>query len=678
MTRWKHGRIALLCAISLMMVILPSAAAQEASPVAPPEVAPSAAIGSPAPVDGAAAGQVLLNGQATSLTSAPRTSVSLDSNPPGLNAGFWNGPSCSGQMSYGIPTQNNAVTRDEPGAGSYQALDANSVPTGTCLTITWAYPATATPTPTVTPVGYGEPSVTLSCSVDGLTSATIAYAVATNRADLTDWSITAGASSVLPTAVSLDVDSPLTGSLAYSGPLPVSLPFTVHLSWTPTRPESLSGITYWPSVACAAWIPTATVTPIPSATSAATATGVPSPTPTVTQEPSSTPASTSTLTPTETATATQALGITINGSTTSPQTVIVNDMFTVALAGFTPNTTASVDFSWTECFAQQASIPVSIAQNGTGTIDLQPVVTGSLFVWGHDVQGGESACIQVEVVSPPTATSTVTLTPTSTYTATATATSTLTEVPSATATSTPTATVTQTATATETPTVTITPSSMATATSTATATVTDPPTSTPTETASQTVVPPTSTATEIPPTATGTPSPSPSPTGTAVIPESGAVIVRVETTDGSDLPESVQACVDADCRPLGALASTQPIALSLPSGSGVAFFDVPLGLHEVTLRDASGAVIDVREAVVFPDDATEVLFVLGVQPLPTATATSVPPTAAPTATSMAVSALPNTGQGGGSGSSLPLLLAIGAIALFAGGILSTRHRRWHR
>lgn len=58
------------------------------------------------------------------------------------------------------------------------------------------------------------------------------------------------------------------------------------------------------------------------------------------------------------------------------------------------------------------------------------------------------------------------------------------------------------------------------------------------------------------------PAPSVTAFGTAVIPESGAVVMRMETTDGRDLPDELQACVESDRRALGELAGTQPMALA--------------------------------------------------------------------------------------------------------------------
>lgn len=162
--------------------------------------------------------------------------------------------------------------------------------------------------------------------------------------------------------------------------------------------------------------------------------------------------------------------------------------------------------------------------------------------------------------------------------------------------------------------------------------------------------------------------------------EAGAVIVRVETDDGSDLPDGVQACVDADCEPLGALASMQLMALALPSGSGVAFSAVPIGPHDVTLRDADGAVLDSQRITVVQNEVTEVTFVLD-RPVPTATsapptaAPTVPPTAEPSATSMAVTGLPKTGQGDNPGSRVPwLLLGLCGAACLAGITMSRRTR----
>ena len=85
-----------------------------------------------------------------------------------------------------------------------------------------------------------------------------------------------------------------------------------------------------------------------------------------------------------------------------------------------------------------------------------------------------------------------------------------------------------------------------------------------------------------------------------------------------------------------------------------------LGLHVVTLRDASGQVLDIREVVVLPDEAVEVTFTLNRQ-VPTETivpqTATVPPTAVPTSTSMAVSGLPNNCHGTSSGAPVLALMA---------------------
>ena len=133
------------------------------------------------------------------------------------------------------------------------------------------------------------------------------------------------------------------------------------------------------------------------------------------------------------------------------------------------------------------------------------------------------------------------------------------------------------------------------------------------------------------------------------------------------------------------------MALSQPSGSGVAFFAVPIGPHDVTLRDANDTVIDSRQVTVVQDDATEVTFVLDRQ-MPTATSTPAQPTATATATSSpalptatapkptptsAVTGLPSTGQGPDGGSTVPLLLiGAAALALLMGGIVRGQRRRW--
>ena len=153
------------------------------------------------------------------------------------------------------------------------------------------------------------------------------------------------------------------------------------------------------------------------------------------------------------------------------------------------------------------------------------------------------------------------------------------------------------------------------------------------------------------------------------------MIVRVETADGSDLPDGLQACIDANCKPIGALASMQVMALALPSGSGVAFLNVPLGDHEVSVRNAQGTVLASRTVTVGADQTPDVTFVLGNQSI--ATMTPAPATAVATATSIAVSDLPNTGTGfasDGSNVLASLLFGLAAMSMIAAVTIRQRRR----
>lgn len=538
-----------------------------------------------------------------------------------------------------------------------------------------------------------DPNITFSCAVNSANTATISYAVNANGNDLTSWSFSALSSNVRPQyGVSSSVAQP-TGTVAYTGVLPAILTFQTQL-YAPTRLDAnvttscgdatlpditLTCTTLGPNRAEIAYSVNANGNSLDS-WSISTSSYYVNPRYIYTGEDLTGTFAYSDSTPGSAlfGTSLQGPGYSISTEqrvdcgppppTPTPTIEVQQPTFTFSCT-VTSRYTATIsyefnahgnpvnfwiirsaptwDFTPSEVDSRDGAPPTgTLSQTGSypeGVPITFPIQTG--YSLGNAYTYGNS---YVTCLNTPS-TATVTATPSVTATTTTTAVATQTVSPSATGTST-----------------------VASPTATGTS-----PTTTTTATLS-----PTETGTVAPSTST----PSPTVTGTAVIPESGAVIVRAEMADGSDLPDGLQACVDADCQPLGTLASTQLMALSLPSGSGVAFFDVPLGLHEVTLRDAAGGVLDVREAVVFPDEATEVLFVLDRQPLPTTTATSVPPTAVPvtavpTATSMAVSALPNTGQGTGGdpGSGLPaMLLGLSAVTLVSGIALNSRVRSHRR
>ncbi|HWK80706.1 MAG TPA: hypothetical protein VNP95_08055 [Thermomicrobiales bacterium] len=139
------------------------------------------------------------------------------------------------------------------------------------------------------------------------------------------------------------------------------------------------------------------------------------------------------------------------------------------------------------------------------------------------------------------------------------------------------------------------------------------------------------------------------------------MIVRVETADGGDLPAGIQACVEADCRPLGLLASLAAQDLRLPSGSGVIFSDVSPAAHQVSVRDADAIVLDARSVTVGGDVVT-VVFVIQSEPVVTVT-----PATPPEAATVPITSLPQTGQGSGRASGTASLLV--AMLVMAAGSL---------
>jgi hypothetical protein len=523
-------------------------------------------------------------------------------------------------------------------------------------------------------------------AVAGTEIANTACVVASTR----DGSLTSGQACDTNTIVISPSITP-TESATATEMLPTS---TGTATQTPTEPATSTATIAPTETPSATTEPSATPSNTATATEIPTETLLPTNTPTATDQPTSTATLEPTRTSTPVATATRTVDpcATLVPSSVNAAVVVCGTETPTATTTASPTatTTATEEPSPTATATStptETAVPPTATSTSTSTLEptatdiatntVEPTATSTREATSTStVESTATATTQNTETVEPTSTATATTAPTATTESTATSTS----PPSATPV-TPTTTPTNAPTATE-----VLPTATSTATTTSTATAEVPPTAT--ATASATEIPPTatktvtpentptetSTATTVPPTATSTTSPSPTATGTAVNPESGAVIVRVETTDGSDLPDGLQACVDADCRPLGTLASTQVMALAPPSGSGVAFFDVALGLHEVTLRDGSGAVIDVRDVVVLPDDATEVTFILD-RRVPTAT--TVPLTMTPaTLTPAAVSDLPNTGQGGGSGSSLPLLLlGLASLTLMGAMGLRARHQR---
>ncbi|MGC4106571.1 MAG: hypothetical protein QM753_09530 [Thermomicrobiales bacterium] len=391
--------------------------------------------------------------------------------------------------------------------------------------------------------------------------------------------------------------------------------------------------------ATVAEVPTNTPTVTLTATATSTATQVPTHTPTVTDVPTETPTNTATATatsteteiptntptealvptatstptdepPTETPTATPAPNLLIDGSADAAVSVVSTDRL---WATYDTDVFDLMVFSGSTC---EDAITRYTTSAGYGTL---PIGLGSDLAGAYGnpfslslrtrsaPQTVVGTCRTITVVFPtPTATD---IPPTETPTAT----STPTDVP-----------------ATETP--------------TATGTPTDEPTSTAT-----------ATATEVPPTET--------PTATAVAtttaaPVLGVVIARVETVDGSDLPEGLRVCLDDDCQPVGVLASLDRAMLRLPSGSGVIFADVSLGQHRVRVLDARGAVLAERMVTVDFDEPITLDLVLGRQPVP-----SMTPTVSPAATSAPVSSLPNTGGDASGGSGMATWLMVTATLL---------------
>ncbi|HWK80350.1 MAG TPA: hypothetical protein VNP95_06265, partial [Thermomicrobiales bacterium] len=209
-------------------------------------------------------------------------------------------------------------------------------------------------------------------------------------------------------------------------------------------------------------------------------------------------------------------------------------------------------------------------------------------------------------------------------------------------------------------------------------------TSAPTETMPPTASATATTPTSIPPTEVST------ATATAAPVETGVVIVRVETADGGDLPDGIQACLDTDCRPIGVIASLDHAMLRLPSGSGVVFTDVLTGDHRVQVRAADGTILAEQSVAVGAGGEVALTLVIGSQAAPTATATAtvapgetvvpstvtptladrgtVIPTSTPAATIAPVSNLPNTGGGPGDRSGAAIWLMVAAGIMLAAGV----------
>jgi len=239
----------------------------------------------------------------------------------------------------------------------------------------------------------------------------------------------------------------------------------------------------------------------------------------------------------------------------------------------------------------------------------------------------------------------------------------------------PTATLTaedETSTPTSTPTNTV-----STATSTATAEVTASTTATLTSSA----------------TATSAEAPSPTFTATAGV-QTGSLMVTIQTSDGSDLPDGLSVCVEDDCQsiaPVGFSGATRGLrAAVVPSGVEVTFTDLTLGEHEVTLRDSGHQVLASQNVMIEAETTTQALLILQVETTPTATtratvtvtsraSTQTPTTATSSATETSTStvvtaSLPNTGAGGGNSSAaIAVLLAVLALIL-TGAALAVRRR----
>lgn len=188
---------------------------------------------------------------------------------------------------------------------------------------------------------------------------------------------------------------------------------------------------------------------------------------------------------------------------------------------------------------------------------------------------------------------------------------------------------------------------------------------------------------------------------TTVSAETGNLVVTVQTSDGSDLPDGLSVCIDSQCQsiaPVGLNGTTHGFRAALiPSGIQVTFDDLLLGEHVVTLRDGRNQVIDQQQVTIADGETTQVFFILrvgatatptvagtivvtsptavstGTIPAPTVTATTGSVTKTPTGT-VAPASLPNTGTGGG-GSFLPIAIMLTVAAMIMGGMgLRVRRR----
>lgn len=550
-----------------------------------PTAAPTAA----APVSGAAAISLLLNGTPGSITVPVGTSVNATTLPAGLYISVWLGASCSGNPAYFVP-DGYQVTYTSPESMSFKAFspyDPSIV--SDCVTATWTdaltVTATATATNTAVPTITVTPSntptttptrtpVSLTLLIDGEPGSTVVPIGSSVMVDASPVGVLMRVYSGMGCTGEAVYDGPWEGPTPVGSDEAVTLSFRAYDPLDPTNQSQCLGVTF--ADATPTLSPTATSTNTTTATATATATNTAVPTNTPTLTPSVT------TTPTVTPPLKSLAIIKVHG----PEEWIVQgtDMYFDLIVSFGAGNSTTIPITVRDeipgplvVFDTEVISPnhvtncSSINVNSTATGVCRPDGTGAgsftIRVYVHVPNTSAGRVIQNRAVADQDtfhvfADNEFTILhvqPTNTPTFTATPTFTPTITPSVTPsnTSTATATATNTAVPTNTPTATNTP--------TETATPTDPPTHTPTETATSTATAtPTATPTSTPiGTATNTPTNTPSATNT----HAPTNTPTAEPTDHATVtPVAVAALPNTGSGPDGGTGgATRPVLDGLPA-----------------------------------------------------------------------------------------------------------------
>lgn len=419
---------------------------------------------------------LLLNGQATSITVLKGAVVTLTTSPSGMGIHTWTNDQCSGTP---LLVTDGLASLPFAGVGSFQAFDpAHPTNASACRTITWVDPtatvvatststATSVPTATATstaqatasPTETSVPTATATTTVM-VTASPTATTVPTNTATATDvptetptevsTSSPTATNTVVPTATSTMTEVPAetpTATATIVG-TETSTATVVPTSTATTVPSETSAATATSTL-------TSTVVPTPSATASATsvptgtatssATAVPTSTAMPSETPTDEPTATGTMVPSATATAPPTSTAT---TTTTPEPTAAFTATATAAATSTPQTGAVVVRVSTAsggdlpeglavCIDEQCQSIGLIASTGLASVRL-PSGSGAVFsdvgegmhrVEVRDTTGAVLVAQQITVAPGETLSLTLTLPDNATSTATVT--------PSALATSTP-------------------------------------------------------------------------------------------------------------------------------------------------------------------------------------------------------------------------------------------------